>query len=232
MKQVLYFCSPGENQYYSVLPLWGVARVSEMANGTPWLEPQWVGGHGEVPDGLALYTSRLDATISSLVLNQRDGDAWAVYPFTDFNVTQMMLERKAEQSQCWVMLIFGFTGDDFRRLIKTTGIYRTVYFPVGFPVSDSIDQNTNPAILSFAEDFFESVDSYWKVHFNDYCQDIQHLNEMSKDDIETMARKAITQGSVTDKPLLTASTHASVMTYSGGEWIVSSPDGVASSKVH
>jgi hypothetical protein len=56
MNQELYFFSPGENQYYSMLSLWGVARVSKMANGTPWLEPQWVGGHGEVPDGLALYT--------------------------------------------------------------------------------------------------------------------------------------------------------------------------------
>lgn len=129
-------------------------------------------------------------------------------------------------------MIFGFTGDDFRRLIKITRIYRTVYFPVGFPVSDNIDQNINPAILSFSEDFFESIDEYWKVHFNDYCQDIQHLNDMSKNVIETRARKAISQTSGTDKPLLTASTYVSVMTYSGSEWIVSSPDGVASSKVH
>lgn len=50
MEQGLYFCSPSENQYYSTLPLWGVARISEMANGTPWLEPQWVGGHGDVPE--------------------------------------------------------------------------------------------------------------------------------------------------------------------------------------
>lgn len=78
--------------------------------------------------------------------------------------------------------------------------------------------------LIFPEDFFESID--------DYCQDIQHLNEISKDDIEKMARKTISQASVTDKLLLTACTHVSIMTYLDSEWVVSSPDCVISSKVH
>lgn len=93
MVQDVYFFSSGENQYYSELPLWGVARISKMHNGIPWLEPQWVGGQSEILDGLALYTSRLDATISSLVMNEHDGDVWAVYPFTDFSGRLLRIDR-------------------------------------------------------------------------------------------------------------------------------------------
>ncbi|WP_034461213.1 hypothetical protein [Buttiauxella noackiae] len=66
-------------------------------DGVQWLETQWVGG-GNV-QGMALYTSILDAAIAAEVLNQAETPSeWKVYPFSDLNITEMMINTKAHNS--------------------------------------------------------------------------------------------------------------------------------------
>lgn len=50
-------------------------------DGVQWLETQWVGGGNF--QGMALYTSILDAAIAAEVLNQAETlSEWKVYPFS------------------------------------------------------------------------------------------------------------------------------------------------------
>ena len=94
MSNRILFYAPATNDYISPTSLWSVARITENDDGVHWLETQWVGS-GDI-QGMALYTSVLDAAIAVEVLNQEESPTeWQVYPFSDINITEMMINTKA-----------------------------------------------------------------------------------------------------------------------------------------
>lgn len=67
MSNKIHFYAPATNDYISPTSLWSVARITVNDDGVHWLETQWVGS-GDI-QGMALYTSVLDAAIAVEVLN-------------------------------------------------------------------------------------------------------------------------------------------------------------------
>jgi len=168
MTKKIHFYAPGTNDYISPTLLFSVARMTVNDDGVQWLETQWVGG-GNV-QGMALYTSILDAAIAAEVLNQAETlSEWKVYPFSDLNITEMMINTKAHKSHYGMMLVFGFSIDDFRNLILQSDLYRTLQFPESFPIGDGLDPITNKVILKFDESLFEGMNGYWHEEFPNYC---------------------------------------------------------------
>jgi hypothetical protein len=223
MTEKLYFYSPNENSYYSRVHLWVVARKGVRPDGIHWLEPQWIGGNNE--QGIALYTSQLDAAIAAIISNQQNtGELWTVYPFVDMNITEMMLDVKDFQSKYHAMLIFGFSIDDFRCLIHKSNSYCSVQYSVEFSIDDDLDPTDNYAIMKFSDQFFEGMNRYWHEEFDDYCAAMEKLNELPREVIERHAHDAVAIASVTSNPICTESSMYCLSTYSidKGVWIVSS----------
>lgn len=223
MRKKIRFYVPATNDYISPNSLFSVARMTENDHGVQWLETQWVGG-GDV-HGMALYTSILDAAIAAEVLNQGNSSSeWQVYPFSDLNITEMTINMKAHKSHYGIMLVFGFSIDDFRNLIFHSELYRTLQFPESFPISDGLDPLTNKAILKFDESFFEGMNGYWHEEFTHYCESMEKLNSQPLDLIKEHARNAVSTALVTTTPMIGPVTQYCVSTYSIEKqmWIVSS----------
>ncbi|MGX5028372.1 hypothetical protein ACWKYF_15735 [Enterobacter asburiae] len=223
MTKKIHFYAPGTNDYISPTLLFSVARMTVNDNGVQWLETQWVGG-GNV-QGMALYTSILDAAIAAEVLNQAETPSeWKVYPFSDLNITEMMINTKAHKSHYGMMLVFGFSIDDFRNLILQSDLYRTLQFPESFPIGDGLDPITNKVILKFNESLFEGMNGYWHEEFPSYCESMEILNSQPLDFIKEHARNAVSTALVTATPMIRPATQYCVSTYSIEKqmWIVSS----------
>lgn len=236
MSMYRHFYSPGGNTYYTVLPLWAVARKSIRHNGMPWLEPQWSGG-GE-QSGLCLYVSRLDATITATLLNENEeGEHWSVYPFIDMNITEMMIDlaQTHNKNKFNIMLCFGFAIDDFRRLIKAHSVFRLVQFCSTFNISDTIRYPENPAILKFSGNDFDNINKYWAQEFKDYIDIIASYNDFKPPRIADLAKEALEKAAITCTPVLTGENNYTVSSFSitKREWIVSSLDiNGATNKIH
>jgi len=223
MSEKIHFYAPASNNYISATSLYSVARMTVNDNGVQWLETQWV-GDGDI-HGMALYTSILDAAIAAEVLNQGDRPSvWQVYPFSDLNITEMMINTKSHRSHYGIMLVFGFSIDDFRNLILHSELYRTLQFPESFPVGDGLDPVTNKAILKFDESLFEGVNGYWHEEFANYCESMEKLNSQPLDLIKEHARNAVSTALVIATPMISPATQYCVSTYSLEKqmWIVSS----------
>jgi hypothetical protein len=223
MNKKIHFYVPASNDYISATSLYSVARVTVNDDGMEWLETQWVGGGDG--HGMALYTSILDAAIAAEVLNQGDSPSeWQVYPFSDLNITEMMVNTKAHKSHYGIMLVFGFSIDDFRNLILQSELYRTLQFPESFPIGDGLDPVTNKAILKFDESLFEGMNGYWHEEFANYCESIAKLNSQPLGFIKEHARNAVSTALVTATPMISPATQYCVSTYSIEKqmWIVSS----------
>jgi len=223
MAKKIHFYAPGTNDYISPTLLFSVARMTVNDDGVQWLETQWVGG-GDA-QGMALYASILDAAIAAEVLNQAETPSeWRVYPFSDLNITDMMINTKAHKSHYGIMLVFGFSIDDFRNLILQSELYRTLQFPESFPISDGLDPVTNKAILKFDESLFEGMNGYWHEEFANYCESIAKLNSQPLNLIKKHARNALSTALVTATPMISPATQYCVSTYSIEKqmWIVSS----------
>ncbi|HDT1374824.1 TPA: hypothetical protein QHS37_000116 [Enterobacter hormaechei subsp. xiangfangensis] len=223
MSNKIHFYAPATNDYISPTSLWSVARITVNDDGVHWLETQWVGS-GDI-QGMALYTSVLDAAIAVEVLNQEESPSeWQVYPFSDINITEMMINTKAHKSHYGIMLVFGFSIDNFRNLVSTSKLYRTLQFPESFPIGDGLDPVTNKVILKFDESMFEGMNGYWHEEFDNYCEAIDLQNSLSIELIKEHARKAVSTAHVTKTPMLSAESQYCVSTYSIDKqmWIVSS----------
>jgi hypothetical protein len=193
-------------------------------DGAKWLETQWVGG-GDF-QGLALYTSVLDAAIAAEVLNKSDTHSeWKVYPLSDLNVTEMMISMKARQKEHYnVMIVFGYSLDDFRNLELYTDLYRSLQFPESFPISDGLDPVNNKVILNFDTSNFEYMNDYLHEEFSNYCESIEVLNAQPFDYIKEHANHAVESAQVTKTPVASSKSQLCVSTYSIEKqmWIVSS----------
>ncbi|MFB6327440.1 hypothetical protein ACE8EZ_15270 [Pantoea deleyi] len=223
MTKKIYFYAPGTNDYISPALLFSVAWMTVNDDGIQWLETQWVGG-GNV-QGMALYTSILDAAIAAEVLNQAETPSeWKVYPFSYLNITEMMINTKAHKSHYDMMLVFGFSIDDFRNLILQSDLYHTLQFPESFPIGDGLNPITNKVTLKFDESLFEGMNGYWHEEFPSYCESMKILNSQPLDFIKEHARNAVSTALVTATPIVRAATQYCVSTYSIEKqmWIVSS----------
>lgn len=192
-------------------------------DGAKSLETQWVGG-GDVR-GMALYTSVLDSSIAAEVLNQGDSHSeWKVHPFADLNITEMMITTKARKPEYCIMLVFGFSVDDFRSLALTSNLYRSLQFPETFAIGDGLDPENNKAILKFDESLFEGMNDYWHAEYASYCESMENLNVQPLDLIKQHARRAVSTASVTTTPVVSAASQYCVSTYSMEKhmWVVSS----------
>lgn len=79
MTEKIHFYGPATNDYISPTRLRSVARITVNDDGARWVEAQWVGS-GDF-QGMALYTSILDASIAAEVLNLcASHSEWNVYP--------------------------------------------------------------------------------------------------------------------------------------------------------
>lgn len=225
MKEKIHFYAPAKNDYISPVSLWSVARVTVNDDGVRWLETQWVGGSDV--QGMALYVSLLDAAIAAEVLNKSGSTAeWQVYPFADLNITEMMISVKARKPEYCIMLVFGFSIDDFRHLVLHSGLYRSLQFPESFTISDRLDPVTNKVILKFNESLFEGMNEYWHEGFANYCESIEQQNSLPFELIKEHARTAVSTAMVTTTPIVSAASPYCVSTYSIVKqmWIVSSLD--------
>jgi hypothetical protein len=223
MTDKILFYAPATNHYISPTLLWSVARMSVNNDGAKWLETQWVGGGGI--QGMALYTSALDASIAAEVLNQSDSHSeWKVYPFSDVNITEMMIATKTRKPKYTIMLVFGFSVDDFRSLIPTPNLYRSLQFPEPFTIGDGLDPVNNKAILQFDESLFEGMNDYWHEEFARYSESMESLNAKPLDLIQEQACLAVSTASVTTTPVVSAASQYCVSTYSMEKhmWVVSS----------
>lgn len=223
MTNKIHFYASATNDYISPTSLFSVARVTVNDDGVQWLETQWVGG-GNL-HGMALYTSILDAAIAAEVLNQAETPSeWKVYPFSELNITEMMINTKAHKSDYGIMLVFGFSIDAFRNLILHSDLYRTLQFHESFPIGEGLDPVKNKVILKFAESLFEEMDSYWHEEFTSYCESMEKLNSQPIDLIKEHARNAVSTALVTTTPMISPTTQYCVSTYSIEKqmWIVSS----------
>ncbi|HAV1787546.1 TPA: hypothetical protein JG904_001544 [Enterobacter hormaechei subsp. xiangfangensis] len=223
MSKKIHFYTPATNEYISPISLWSVARTTTNDDGVQWLETQWVCGGDH--HGMALYTSALDAAIAAEVLNQSESPSeWQVYPFSDINITEMMINTKAQKSHYGIMLVFGFSIDDFRNLVIHSDLYRSLQFFESFPIGDGLDPVTNKAILKFDERLFEEMNGYWHEEFENYCEAMDKRNALSLDLIKDHARNAVSTALVTSTPMFSASSQYCVTSYSIEKqmWIVSS----------
>ncbi|MFK3660151.1 hypothetical protein ACI2I2_06455 [Scandinavium sp. NPDC088450] len=223
MSKKIHFLASAVNDYISPVSLWSVARVTVNDDGVNWLQTQWVGG-GEL-HGMALYTSKLDAAVAAEVMNQRENStAWQVYSFSDINITEMMINVKSQKPNYGIMLVFGFSIDDFRHLILHSNLYRSLQFPESFPIGDGLDPITNKAILKFNESFFEGMNDYWHEEFASYCETMDKQNSLPFDLIKEHARNAVSAALVTTTPIISAASQYCVSTYSIEKqmWVVSS----------
>ena len=224
MSEKIHFYAPGSHDYISPTLLWSVARMTVNPDGAKWLETQWVGG-GDF-QGLALYTSVLDAAIAAEVLNKSDTHSeWKVYPLSDLNVTEMMISMKARQKEHYnVMIVFGYSLDDFRNLELYTDLYRSLQFPESFPISDGLDPVNNKVILNFDTSNFEYMNDYLHEEFSNYCESIEVLNAQPFDYIKEHANHAVESAQVTKTPVASSKSQLCVSTYSIEKqmWIVSS----------
>jgi len=78
----------------------------------------------------------------------------------DDSITEMMINVKAQKTHFGIMLVFGFSIDDFRNLVSHSGLYRTLQFAESFPIGDGLDPKSNKAILKFEESMFEGMNGY------------------------------------------------------------------------
>jgi len=225
MNDNIHFYAPAKNDYISPVSLWSVARVSVNGDGIRWLETQWVGGSDV--QGMALYVSALDAAIAAEVLNKGSRTPeWHVYSFADLNITEMMISMKARKPEYCIMLVFGFSTDDFRHLVLNSGLYRSLHFPESFPISDGLDLVSNKVILNFNRTLFEAMNRYWHEEFANYCGSMEHQNSRPFGLIKEHARTAVSTAMVTTTPIVSAASQYCVSTYSIEKqmWIVSSLD--------
>lgn len=223
MAEKIYFYAPATNNDISPTLLWSVARLSLNEEGATWLETQWVGGGGL--QGMALYTSVLDAAIAAEVLNQSDShSAWKVYPFSDLNITEMMMTMKTHKPEYTIMLVFGFSVDDFRNLVVASTLYRSLQFPESFTIGDELDPVNRKAILKFDASLFERMNDYWHEEFASYCESMETLNTQPLTLIQKHARNAVSTACVTTLPVVSATSLYCVSTWSIEKkmWIVSS----------
>ncbi|MGV3344832.1 hypothetical protein ACGVWS_03480 [Enterobacteriaceae bacterium LUAb1] len=199
MNEKIHFYSPAQTDYISPTSLWSVARMSVNEDGVRWLETQWVGG-GDL-QGMALYASVLDAAIAAEIMNQGESTKqWQVYPFSDLSITEMMISMKTRKPEYCIMLVFGFSIDDFRNLIFRSGLYRSVQFPELFTISDDLDLVSNKAVLKFDAALFEGMNGYWHEEFASYCESIEQQNSLPQDFINEHARTAVSTALVTTTP--------------------------------
>lgn len=225
MKEKIHFYAPAKNDYISPVSLWSVARVAVNDDGVRWLETQWVGSNDV--QGMALYVSLLDAAIAAEVLNKGGSKVeWQVYPFADLNITEMMISMKARKPEYCIMLVFGFSIDDFRHLVLHSRLYRSLHFPESFPISDGLDVVSNKAILKFNQTLFEAMNKYWHEEFANYCESTEQQNLLPFGLIKEHARTAVPTAMVTTTPIVSAASQYCVSTYSIEKqmWIVSSLD--------
>ncbi|MBJ9119782.1 hypothetical protein I5466_03070 [Citrobacter koseri] len=224
MTEKIHFYAPASHDYISPTLLWSVARMTINHDGAKWLETQWVGGRDF--QGLALYTSVLDAAIAAEVLNQSDTHSeWKVYPLSDLNITEMMISMKARQKEEYnVMIVFGYSIDDFRNLELYTDLYRSLQFPDSFPISEGLDPVNNKVILNFGTSNFEYMNDYWHEEFTSYCESIEVLNAQPFDYIKEHAHHAVESAQVTRTPVAGSKSQFCVSTYSIEKqmWVVSS----------
>lgn len=223
MENEIHFYSPGTHDYISVTSLWAVARVAVNEDGVRWLETVWAGGDDF--QGMALYTSALDAAIAAEVLNQvNPSSEWQHYSLSDLNITEMMITVKAQRPKFCVMLVFGFSVDSFRNLVLNTNLYRSLQFPESFPIDDDLDPKGHKAVLKFDEEHFMAINDYWHEHFKDYCAYVEGVNALPAETLKKHARYAIAIAQATTTPIYNNTSHYSVSTYSIEKqmWIVSS----------
>ncbi|HBY9539977.1 TPA: hypothetical protein MJA15_002336 [Klebsiella aerogenes] len=223
MTEKIHFYAPDSHDYISPTLLWSVARITVNDDGAKWLETQWVGG-GDF-QGLALYTSVLDAAIAAEVLNRSDTHSeWKVYPLSDLNITEMMISMKPRKSNYNIMIVFGYSIDDFRNLVLYTELYRSVQFPESFPIGEGLDPVNNKAVLQFDTSNFEYMNDYWHEEFTNYCESMEVLNAKPFEIIKEHAHNAVEIAQVTKRPIEGGASHYCVSSYSIEKqmWIVSS----------
>lgn len=223
MSEKIYFYLSSANDYISPTSLWSVARTSINADDVHWLETQWVGGSDV--QGMAMYTSVLDAAIAAEVLNQGSSTPdWQIYSFDDLNITEMMISMKARKAEYCIMLVFEFSIDDFINLVFNSKPYRSLQFPESFTTSDDLDPVSNKAVLKFDEILFEGMNDYWHEEFANYCESIERKNSLPLNLIKEYARTAVSTAFVTTTPMISPSTQYFVSTYSIEKqmWIASS----------
>lgn len=225
MNADIHFYAPAKNDYISPVSLWSVARVTVNDDGVRWLEKQWAGGSDI--QGMALYVSALDAAIAAEVLNKSGSTPeWQVYSFADLNITEMMISVKARKPEYCIMLVFGFSIDDFRHLVLHSELYRSLQFPESFPINDGLDPVSNKTILKFNGAFFERMNEYWHEEFANYSESMEYQNSLPFGLIKEHARTAVSTAMVTTTPIVSATSQYCVSTYSIEKqmWIVSSLD--------
>lgn len=223
MDNKIHFYSPGATDYISPTSLWAIARVTVNADGVRWLETLWAGG--DEFKGMAVYTSSLDAAIAAEVLNQEsNASEWQHYPLSDLDITEMMINVKDQGPEFCMMLVFGFSVDSFRSLVKHADLYRSLQFPESFPIRDDLDPVTNKVVLKFDESYFSSMNDYWHEVFDNYCEYAENINLQPHEIIREHARNAVLTAQVTTTPVYSPSSQYCVSTYSIEKqmWVVSS----------
>ncbi|MGL4725390.1 MAG: hypothetical protein ACRCWW_12935 [Scandinavium sp.] len=135
-----------------------------------------------------------------------------------------MINTKTQKSHYGIMLVFGFSIDDFRNLVLNSALYRSLQFPESFPIGDGLDPITNKAILKFDESLFEGMNGYWHEEFANYCDAMDKQNALPLELIKEHARNAVSTALVTSTPMLSTSSQYCVTSYSIEKqmWIVSS----------
>lgn len=225
MNEKIHFYAPSIQDHISPVLLWLVVHITANDDGDKWLETQWTGG-GDF-QGIVLYTSVPDAIIAAKALNKSDTHSqWKVYLLSDLNITEMMISMKARKKKFSVMLISGFSIDDFRNLVLHSNLCRSLQFPEVFTIGEGLDPVSNKVILKFDESLFAGMNDYWHEEFENYCESMKALSAQPPGFIKGHARNAVSDAFVTKTPVISAASQYCVSTYSIEKqvWVVSSLD--------
>lgn len=136
----------------------------------------------------------------------------------------MMISMKPRKYNHNVMIVFGYSIDDFRNLVLYTELYRSVQFPEPFPIGEGLDPVSNKAILQLDTSNFEYMNDYWHEKFTNYCESMEVLNAKSFEIIKEHAQNTVEIAQVTKRSIEVGASLYCVSTYSIEKqmWIVSS----------
>jgi hypothetical protein len=220
MDKRLYFYSPGDNFYDAPITLFVVAKHSVRDNSIRWLEPSWTAG--EVPElnGLTVFTSKLDAFIFAMMLNECDNEGWSVYPFADISVTEMMIDVAPTQKNYTIHMTFGFSVDDDKNILRPNRSLITKGYAELFIIENGLSA-LSPIIMRFNKDYFKQIDEEWNIHYKSYCEEIKSQNEKSNEEILAIAKEAMLKIKITRKFKPGDFGQISHYSPSKKEWIVS-----------
>ena len=220
MEKRLYFYSPGDNFYIAPLTLFVVAKHSVRENGIHWLEPIWKAGPSGEDNGLSLFTSKLDAYIYAITLNEYDKGGWAAYSFSDISVTEMMIDVATIQDKYSIHINFGFAVDNEGKVLCPNEALITKGFVMSFP-HEKGSSALNPITLKFSKELFKEINEYWVLHYRDYCKDLNTQNEISNSDMHSFASIAISKMVITTENGLSDFDRVSRFSINKNEWIIS-----------